>query len=390
MNKKIMNKKIIIGLIVLIIVFFGMWIFRGTKKEGTISSVTPKEETTINSVTMVTDMGGLGDKAFNDSGWKGVQMVTKELGLKSDVIETKDQKNLVKNVEQAAQTSDVVVGLGFLITDAIREVSPKYPNTYFILIDDNAKIESNVVSYIFYTGQSGYLAGIISADTTNSSKIGIVQGMEIPSVKTYVAGFEVGVKTWNEVTGENVKVDEKLVGDFVDTKKAKKLTKSLIKEEADIIWDVAGGAGLGVFETVKEANRKAGITAEEAKKGLERPKYFAVATDIDHDSMYPGEVLVSSLKKIPETVSMAIKDIYKGKFKGGIHNIDFKDNATGISALPYTKQYVSKQAMNIVKKAKKLMKKRDQRLLIPLEFDDVDQYVEDFVVPEEFFKIPAE
>ncbi len=389
-----MNKKIIIGLIValvaLIIVFFGMWIFRSTEKEGTIFSVTPKEETTIDSVMMVTDMGGLGDRSFNDSGWKGVQMVTKELGLKSDVIETKDQKNLVKNVEQAAQTSDVVIGLGFLMTDAIKEVSPKYSDTYFVLIDDNAKIESNVASYIFYAGQSGYLTGIISAGTTKSSKIGIVKGMEIPPVKTYIAGFKAGVKTWNEVTGENVKVDEKLVGDFVDTKKAKKLTKSLIKDGADIIWDVAGGAGLGMFEVVKEANRKAGITTEEARKGLERPKYFAVATDIDHDSMYPGEVLVSSLKKIPETVSMAIRDIYKGKFKGGTHNIDFKDNATGISTLPYTKQYVSKQAMNMVKKTKKLMKKRDQRLLIPLEFDDVDQYVEDFVVPEEFFKIPAE
>jgi len=340
----------------------------------------------IEGITMVTDIGGLGDKSFNDAGWNGVQMVSKGLGLKADVIQKMEGRELVENVSQAAEASDIVVGMGFMIKDAIIANAPLYPDVYFILIDENAGALPNVASYLFYSGQSGYLAGIIAASVSEKGKIGVVKGMDFPSVLTYVAGFKAGAKTWNEFKGEKIEVLTKTADTFIDSAKGRALTKSLINEGADIIFDVAGATGIGVYEAVQESNRAEGITEEELTTGSKMPKYFAVGVDVDHDEMYPGEVLVSALKKMSETIYRAVEDITKNNFKGGLHLVDFKDGFTGISDMKYTKQYVPQEALILVEKAEELMMNRDERLLIPLDMMDVDEYLDGFKVPEELLK----
>ena len=340
----------------------------------------------VNSITMVTDIGGLGDESFNDAGWSGVQMASKGLGLKADIIQ-KMEEDLVTNVSRAAEASDIVVGMGFMIKDAIIANASLYPDTYFILIDENAGDQPNVASYLFYSGQSGYLAGIIAASVSEKGKIGAVKGMDIPSVLTYVAGFKAGTKTWSEFKGEKIEVLTKTADTFIDSAKGRALTKSLINEGADIIFDVAGATGIGVYEAVQESNRAEGITEEEIKTGLKRPKYFAVGVDIDHDEIYPGEVLVSALKKMSETIYSAIEEITENNFKGGLHLVDFKDGFTGISDMKYTKQYVPEEALKLVEKAKELMMNRDERLLVPSDIMDVDEYLDGFKVPEELLRI---
>lgn len=339
----------------------------------------------INSITMVTDIGGLGDKSFNDAGWNGVQMASKGFGMKANVIQ-KMEENLTTNVSRAAETSDIVVGMGFMIKDAIVANAPLYPDTYFILIDENVSDQSNVASYLFYSGQSGYLAGIIAASVSETGKIGIVKGMDVPSVLTYAAGFRAGAKTWNEFSGSKVEVLTKTADTFIDSSKGRELTKLLIDQGVDIVFDVAGATGIGVYEAVQEANRVEGITEQDVKTGLKKPKYFAVGVDIDHDEMYPGEVLVSALKKMSETIYSAVKDITENGFKGGLHLVDFKDGFTGISDMKYTKQYVPEMALTLLKRAEELMTERDERLLVPLDITNVDEYLDKFDVPEELLE----
>ncbi|MDO9399628.1 MAG: BMP family ABC transporter substrate-binding protein, partial [bacterium] len=269
-KKKLIFSGILVG--VIIILAISWMIFKQAFPE--ISN----EKKAINKVIMVTDIGGLGDQAFNDSGWKGVQLASKELGVKTDVIQTREGDDLVKNVAQAAENADVVVGMGFMIKDAIIANAPLYPFTKFILIDEDAGDLPNVASYKFYAGQGGFLAGIISASVSKTGKIGIVKGMDIPPVLTWVAGFEVGVKTWNKNMGKDVKVFSKTANSFIDIAKGKILTKELLAEGSDIVFDTAGATGKGVFEVIQEANRAEGITKEEIASGSKVPKYFAVAT----------------------------------------------------------------------------------------------------------------
>lgn len=346
-----------------------------------------RPEREIKSITMVTDIGGLGDKSFNDAGWNGVQMASKGLGLKANVIQKMEEEDLVTNVSRAAEASDIVVGMGFMIKDAIITNASLYPDTYFILIDEDAGDFPNVASYLFHSSQSGYLSGIIAASVSETGKIGVVKGMDVPSVLTYVAGFKAGAKTWNEFKGEKVEVLTKTADTFTDSAKGRALTKSLIDQGVDIIFDVAGATGIGVYEAVQESNRAEGITEEEIKTGSKRPKYFAVGVDVDHDEMYPGEVLVSALKRMSETIYSAVEDITKNGFRGGLHLVDFKDGFTGISDMKHTKQYVPEQALKLVEKAEELMLNRDERLFVPLDIMDVDEYLDGFEVPEELLEI---
>ncbi|MEK7557941.1 MAG: BMP family ABC transporter substrate-binding protein [Patescibacteria group bacterium] len=381
MNKKNLSFLAILILVGAIIVFAMLWmIFKQAPLE------IRNEKKSINKVIMVTDAGGLGDQAFNDSGWKGVQNASKILGIKADVIQFKEGDDLVVNVSRAAENADVVIGMGFMIKDAIAKNAPLYPFTKFILIDEDAGNLPNIASYKFYAGQGGYLAGIISASVSKTGKIGIVKGMDIPPVLTWVAGFETGVKTWNENMGKDVKVISKTANSFIDTEKGKILTKELIAEGSDIVFDAAGATGKGVFKAIQEANRAEGITVEEIASGLKVPKYFAVATDIDHDEMFPWEVLVTGLKKMPEAIYNAIEDITKNNFRNGLHSVGFKEKATGISEMKYTKKYVPKEALALVKKAEELMTNQDSRLRTPLDMMDVAEYVKNFKVPEELLK----
>jgi len=319
------------------------------------SSEVDRQYEEINSITMVTDVGGLGDKSFNDAGWNGVQMASRGLGIKANVIQKMEEEDLVTNVSRAAESSDIVVGMGFMIKDAIVTNASLYPDTYFILIDEDVGDLPNVASYLFHSDQSGYLAGIIAASVSETGKIGVVKGMDVPAVLTYVAGFKAGTKTWNEFKGEKIEVLTKTADTFIDSAKGRALTRSLINEGVDIIFDVAGATGVGVYEIVQESNRAEGITEEEVKTGLKRPKYFAVGVDVDHDEMYPGEVLVSALKRMSETIYSVVEDITKNGFRGGLHLVDFKDGFTGISDMKYTKQYVPEQALKLVEKAEELL-----------------------------------
>jgi len=341
----------------------------------------------IKSITMVTDMGGLGDRSFNDAGWNGVQIASEGFGLKANVIQKMEGQDLTANVSQAAETSDIVVGMGFMLKDAIITNAPLYPDTYFILIDEDAGDLPNVASYLFHSDQSGYLAGIIAASVSETGKIGIVKGMDVPSVLTYSAGFRAGAKTWNEFSGDKVEVLTKTADTFTDPSKGRQLTKLLIDQGVDIVFDIAGATGIGVYEAVQESNRAQGITEQDIRTGIAKPKYFAVGVDVDHDEMYYGEVLVSALKKMSETIYSAVEDITKNRFIGGVHLIDFKDGFTGISDMKYTKQYVPETALSLIERAEELMMERDERLLVPLDITNVEEYLDGFKTPKELLEI---
>jgi len=381
-----MGKQNLILLIGLIIIFFVALIFLIKSLPEEEGELGEKYEG-IESITMVTDMGGLGDRSFNDAGWNGVQIASEEFGIKANVIQKMEGQDLIANVSQAAETSEIVVGMGFMLKDAIIANALLYPDTYFILIDENVKGYPNVASYLFSSGQSGYLAGIIAASVSETGKIGIVKGMDVPSVLTYSAGFKAGAKTWNEFSGDKVEVLTETADTFIDPSKGRELTKLLIDQGVDIVFDVAGATGIGVYEAIQESNRVQGITEQDIRTGITKPKYFAVGVDVDHDEMYYGEVLVSALKKMSETIHSAVEDITKNQFTGGLHLVDFKDGFTGISDMEYTKQHIPEMALILLEKAEKLMMERDERLSIPLDITDVDKYLSEFDTPEELLKI---
>ncbi len=373
-----MKQKSIIILIVAIIsaIVFGIYL------QGEREEIYRKD---IESIVMVTSVGGLGDEGFNDAGWRGVQMARMKWGLDVDVIETKTAEEFSDNISKAAEKADIVVALGFMIREALMESAPLFPETYFIYIDEDVGDLPNVASYQFYAAESGYLAGIIAASISQNGKVGIVQGMDIPPVLHYSLGFNAGVKTWNEAENVNVEVLTRTIGSFVDPQGGRAVTEDLLAEGADVFFNLTGGSGEGVYGALIEANHKESITMDDMREG-ERARYFAIGEDVPQDDIYPGLILLSALKKIPETIFMATEDILEDNFKGGLHLVGFREGSTGISEMPYTKQYVSPAAITLVEEAKLLMAMGDERLQFPLYAQNIEEKIEKFEVPSELLE----
>ncbi len=295
----------------------------------------PPEEGRRFKVILVTDVAGLGDKGFNDAGWSGVQRAVEELGIEGSFLQSYEQADYIPNLSLAAEEADVVVAMGFLMVDAMNKVAPHYPDKHFIFIDGNIP-HPNVASFDFKAQEGAYLAGIVAAMTTKSGILGVVEGMDIPPVKAYEMGFRAGVMTVNSLAMRKADVLTVVVGDFNNPSKGKSLTQTLLGRGADIIFQLAGNTGLGVLEAVKEA------------KG----EIYAIGVDIDQDSLIPGKVLTSVLKRIDIAVYNVIKDVYQGSFKGGHYWIGLAEGASDLTPMVYTRDKIPPQALQWVDEAR--------------------------------------
>lgn len=312
------------------------------------------------TVTFVTDTGGLGDKSFNDSAWSGVEMAVNKLGVTANLIQSYEQSDYIPNLTAAAQISDVVVAVGFLIKDSVEKVAPQFPNTKFIFIDGSIKDIPNVESFIFDQQQGGFLVGYIAAAMSKTGKVGVVGGIPIPPVESYMYGYKAGVETYNILHGTNVQVIFGYVGSFDDPSAGKSLTESQISQGADIVFQLAGLSGLGVIDAMKD-----------------KPKgYFAIGADQDQDYLAPGHVLVSAIKRVDIGVFDGIKSVVNGSFVGKTVVLSIKNGGIGISPMTYTKQLISKSLFHELDVLKKMIKKGE------LEIPQTKSEFSSFQVPQ--------
>lgn len=293
---------------------------------------------------MVLDMAGLGDKGFNDAGWKGIQRAVDELGIEATYLQSNEQADYIPNLTLAAEQADVVVAMGFLMIDAVENVAKAHPQTKFIFVDGEVKGD-NVASFDFKAQEGAFLAGILAAMTSKTGKVGCVLGMDIPPVQSYVAGYRAGIEAVNEWEDRDVEYLSATIGNFNNPSRGKALAQGLIGQGCDIVLQLAGNSGLGVIEAVKEADGRV----------------FAIGADLDQDDLAPGKVLVSILKRIDVAVFNAIRDAKGGNFTSGHHLLGIADGATGLSEMRYTREVVSEKAMELVLKAKRMRGVDDSR-----------------------------
>ena len=147
-------------------------------------------------VTMVTDTAGLGDQNFNDLAKRGLDRAAEEFGIRGEVIESQEAADYVPNLTQSAEQSDLTVAVGFLLTDAVTAVSAQYPDDRFLLIDSAPTEErENVLSALFREHEGGFLGGVVAGLMTQTGKVGILGGQDIPPVERYEVGFRAGVQS---------------------------------------------------------------------------------------------------------------------------------------------------------------------------------------------------
>ena len=260
-----------------------------------------KEDKTI---TLVLDRGGINDQSFNESSWKGAEKASKDYGVEVKFLESNTEMDYTTNIENAIDMeSDLIIGIGFNLSEAIEKAAKSYPEQQFAIIDGSFEtVPSNVTSINFNEKEAGYLAGIASAKTIKEDKFGFVGGYEVPAVVNYMQGFEEGLKSVNP----NATLLTQYANSFTDAAKGRVIAQQLIDQGASVVVASAGCVNNGIYEICKEKGK------------------YAVAVDMAQNHIEPKVILTSAIKKVDVGVSDTIKKFIDGKLEGGtttIYNI---------------------------------------------------------------------
>ena len=247
------------------------------------------------SIGLVTDIGGLNDKSFNHLAFVGVQRAAAQLGIKPDVLQSNSAADYIPNLQHAAQNGDkLVIAVGFLMESAVEKAAAAFPNTQFAIIDSGpTKPISNLKSLLFHEQDGGYMAGYLAGLVTKTNVVSTVGGQKIPPVDHYIAGFIAGAKAANpKVTELNAYSQS-----FTNQAACKELALNQISQHSDVVFQVAGGCGLGALSAAKEK----GVWASASTPT--RPIWVFILT--------------SAVKKVDVAVFDTMKEITNGTFKGG-------------------------------------------------------------------------
>jgi basic membrane protein A len=271
-------------------------------------------------VGLVTDIGGLNDRSFNQLANEGLERAKSELGVDGRVLTSSKNSDYVPNLSSLAQQKyDLVIGVGFLMAEAMETVAKKFPDTKFAIIDyPQAAMKSkpaNVDGLLFKENEAGYLVGTLAAlytkDKGGDQVISSVGGQKIPPVDSYIAGYQAGAKKANP----DIKTLNGYSEDFVKQDLCKELALNQIAEGSQVVFQVAGQCGLGALDAAKE-------------KGV-------LGIGVDADQGYLGDhILTSAQKKVDVAVFETAKAAQDGSFKGGEDQIfDLKSDGVGLGKI---------------------------------------------------------
>ena len=211
------------------------------------------------SVAMVTDVGGVDDKSFNQSAWEGIQKFGTDNGLSKgdggfDYLQSDSDADYNYKLNNLIRRDfDLVFGVGFIMDDAVAEIADQQPNAKFAIIDSVVEAKETLHSIMFKEQTKLHiLAGVAAALQSETGKIGFIGGMEVPVIERFEAGFVAGAKAVNP----NIKLKSNYAGAFDDAAKGQAIAKRMYSSGADIIFHAAGGTGNGLFTEAKERKAK--------------------------------------------------------------------------------------------------------------------------------------
>ena len=285
-------------------------------------------------VGIVLSIGGLGDKSFNDSAYRGLEMAKKDLGIEFKYVEPASPSEDEGYLREYAEAGyDLVIATGFLMKDSAEKVAKDFPNVKFALIDEISTLP-NVASLVFSEDQGSFLVGALASKMSKNGNVGFVGGMEIPLIQKFLKGYEMGAKYINP----NVKVQSLYIGGsnpFNDPVKAKEMALSLTKQGADVVYHAAGGSGKGVFEAAKES------------------KVFAIGVDSNQDGEAQGVILTSMIKNVDIAVYNTIKAVKEGTFKAGEQRFGVAEGGVGTTNFEFTKDIIGAEKIAKLEQIKK-------------------------------------
>lgn len=255
-------------------------------------------------VGLVTDIGGLDDKSFNMLANQGLERAADELGVEIRVLQSQSDADYVPNLSTLAEEGyDLVISVGFLMGEVTEQVAKEFPDTNFAIIDFAYESPpSNLQGLVFKEQETGYLSGYLAGLMTTSglertnpeAVVSTVGGQKIPPVDRFIAGFQAGAKAANP----DVETLNAYSQDFVDQAKCKEVALDQISKGSDVVFQVAGGCGLGALDAANE-------------RGV-----WGIGVDADQSHL-GAHILTSAMKRVDQAVFATIESVVNGEFTGG-------------------------------------------------------------------------
>jgi basic membrane protein A and related proteins len=275
----------------------------------------------------VTDVGGIDDRSFNATAWKGVQDAMAEFDIDGRVLESRDQADYERNINALVEEGcNIIITVGFLLGDATAEAAALNPDQSFAIVDfAYDPTINNVLGLVFATQEAAFLAGYAAASATQTGSVGTFGGIQIPPVTVFMDGFAMGVQYYNDQKGANVQVlgwdpntqTGLFTGNFDSLDDGRTMGELLMGEGADIIMPVAGPVGLGTAAAARE-----------------RGNVYIIGVDTDwtvSSPEYTDITFTSVLKNMDVAVFEAIKAELEGTFQGGVFVGTLANNGVGIA-----------------------------------------------------------
>ncbi len=270
---------------------------------------------------IVFDVGGRGDKSFNDGAYRGGEEARRALGLSVRYIEPGDGSDREAGLRLlAAEGMNLVVGVGFIFSDDLTQVAKEYPRADFAGVDFALETDArgdvlppppNLAALKFREEEGSFLVGAIAALAGGSKKVGFVGGMDSPLIHKFEAGYRAGVR----YVCPNCTVIAQYAGStpdaFRDPTKGKELALSQYEQGVKVIFHASGATGLGVFEAARETGN------------------YGIGVDADQYDEAPGHVLTSMVKNVDQAVFQVAQRVADGTFRGGIYWFGLKEGGVG-------------------------------------------------------------
>ena len=281
-------------------------------------------------IGMVTDVGGVHDQSFNQSSWEGLEKLAKEdSSFEVKYLESKTDADYATNIDTFVDNDfDLVIGVGYMLADAISNAAETYPDKKFALIDEViANPKPNVACLTFKQEQCSYLVGVVAAMMSKNNNIGYVQGMISENQNKFGVGYVAGAKSVNP----DIVVQQQVANSFADSAAGKALANKMFSDGADVIFHAAGGTGAGVIS------------------GCQENGIYAVGVDSDQSYIAPNTIITSAMKMVGVAAIEISKDVKNGTFKGGEKVFELSND--GVDIAP-TKTLLTKEVIDKVEQVK--------------------------------------
>jgi basic membrane protein A len=270
-------------------------------------------------VGLAFDIGGKGDKSFNDSALAGLDRVGKDLKVQTKTLSAKANEPATDKEERLRLLADggynPVIGVGFAYADPLKKVAAEFPDVQFQIIDGTVDGAANVEGHVFAANQGSFLVGAAAALKTKKGNVGFVGGCTVPLIQSFQAGFQAGVEAAKAGTKVQVKYlstpAQKCSG-FNDPAAGKTTATGMYEGGADVVYQVAGGSGTGVFQAAAAANAMA--------IGVDSDQYLSA------DPSIQKVIITSMLKRVDNAVFDFVERVSKGQFKAGTHTWDLTND----------------------------------------------------------------